>query len=297
MNSRLHALGAAMVLLAFSSSRAASADQTDAAPNPPTAHPLSRAGEAKAGLRARGALWAGGGILLDGDLRAVVNQAAGTARIHVERISNYDAGAWGPLYLTLSWADSPLVADPNVALPLASDLAAFKVTDGTLAAGGSLPVDTPDLPIVSPPAGHRYLIVFLTQPDTANPGYWLNLDARNVGELDFGPQSKMSKGVVSVGVRWRNPYSGETSFHDAFPLFVNGEFSYFYFSDPVNPEVFVKSLGENSSTHYQFFVGGTTTFEYTVTFAGCGRTVVFTKPPINTDGFADGAAIPKSACK
>jgi hypothetical protein len=74
------------------------------------------------------------------------------------------------------------------------------------------------------------------------------------------------------------------------------EFSFFDFGDPNNPEVFVKVLGTNDPDYYQLLVGASTTFEYSLTFQGCGQIVQFFKPGLSTQGYANGKAIAKSGC-
>jgi PKD repeat protein len=95
---------------------------------------------------------------------------------------------------------------------------------------------------------------------------------------------------VLVEVVWRNPYSGEGGV--AFPLPENDQFGYFYYSDPDNPEVFVKVLDFGSGTAL-CFVGGLTDFYYKVTFmvAQTGQKLVFEKPPYQYIGFVDATTL------
>jgi hypothetical protein len=104
----------------------------------------------------------------------------------------------------------------------------------------------------------------------------------------------MSYGRVTVGVTWVNPYSGIGGTAGVLPQ--NDEFAYFYYSDPKNPEVFVKVLGDNNPDYIQLFVGGTTDFEYTVTFSGCGTVVTFHKPPYVYTGTVSASVIPNPSC-
>jgi hypothetical protein len=95
---------------------------------------------------------------------------------------------------------------------------------------------------------------------------------------------------VLVTVDWKNPYSGETG--TAFALPQKDEFGFFYFSDPNNPEIFVKVL-DFGSGKAQCFVGGLSDFYYKVTFTTTrtGQTFVFEKPARELFGLADGASL------
>jgi hypothetical protein len=104
----------------------------------------------------------------------------------------------------------------------------------------------------------------------------------------------MSYSRVNVGVTWVNPYSGLGGTAGVLPQ--NDEFAYFYYSDPRNPEVFVKVLGDNNPDFIQLYVGGTTDFEYTVTFSGCGTVVTYHKPPYVFTGTVSASAIPNPSC-
>jgi Cohesin domain len=68
-------------------------------------------------------------------------------------------------------------------------------------------------------------------------------------------------GKVTFSVTYRNQYSGQSG--NAVPIPQNGYFAFFYFTDPANPEVFVKALDFGST--YPVFFGGLTDFEVTVT--------------------------------
>ena len=105
----------------------------------------------------------------------------------------------------------------------------------------------------------------------------------------------LSKGRVKVGVTWRNPYTGRTGTALAMPQ--GDEFAYFTFSSDANPEVFVKALGSNDPNNIQLFAAGLTTFEYTVTFSGCGLTRTFVKPAYAKITYEDGAAFPTRDCQ
>ncbi len=104
----------------------------------------------------------------------------------------------------------------------------------------------------------------------------------------------LSQNRVKVTVNYRNPYSGETGTAMVVPQ--GDEFAYFAFSLPSNPEVFVKVLGGNDPNYIQFFAAGLTTFEYTVTFAGCGLTKSFTKKAYERVTYDDGQGFPSAGC-
>ena len=107
-------------------------------------------------------------------------------------------------------------------------------------------------------------------------------------------QVLLSKGRVTVGVTWKDPYTGQTGTGLAMPQ--GDEFAYFTFSSDANPEVFVKALGSNDPNNIQLFAAGLTTFEYTVTFTGCGLTKTFVKPAYAKVTYEDGAAFPTKDC-
>jgi hypothetical protein len=100
----------------------------------------------------------------------------------------------------------------------------------------------------------------------------------------------LSHGRVGVSVDWRNPYSGETG--TAYALWQGDEFGFFCYSDPNNPEVFVKVLDFGSGTAL-CFVGGLTDFYYKVTFTTVrtGQPLVFEKPAYQYIGFVDAATL------
>jgi len=108
-------------------------------------------------------------------------------------------------------------------------------------------------------------------------------------------EALLSKGRVKVTVDFRSPYSGQTGTAIAVPQ--DDEFAYFAFSSAANPEVFVKVLGGNDPNYIQLFAAGLTTFEYTVTFTGCGRTKTFTKQAYERVTFDDGQGFPMAACQ
>jgi hypothetical protein len=94
-----------------------------------------------------------------------------------------------------------------------------------------------------------------------------------------------------VSVRWRSQYTGQTG--QAFALSQKDEFGFFYFSNPSNPEVFVKALDFGADRPYLVFYGGLTDYEYTVTFTvvATGQSVSFTKTPGSYGGGADNATL------
>ncbi|MCG3195269.1 MAG: hypothetical protein DIJKHBIC_04546 [Thermoanaerobaculia bacterium] len=112
--------------------------------------------------------------------------------------------------------------------------------------------------------------------------------------LSFGSSKAMllSKGRVKVTVWYRNQYSGQTG--DALTIPQGDGFGYFYFSDPGNPEVFVKVLDFGSTSPYLLFYAGLTDFEYRVTYANLetGKSVTFTKPAGSLNGWGDNTSLP-----
>ncbi len=116
--------------------------------------------------------------------------------------------------------------------------------------------------------------------------------AAKAGEaaLASDPQEiALSRGRILVTVDYRNQYSGETGRGYAIPQ--KDEFCFFYFSNPNNPEVFVKVL-DFGNPESLLFVGGLTDFEYTVTFKNSqGQTSVFTKAPGDLSGYANASGV------
>ncbi len=96
---------------------------------------------------------------------------------------------------------------------------------------------------------------------------------------------------VRVTVDWRSQYTGQTGRGYALPQ--KEEFAFFYFSDPNNPEVFVKVLDFTSASPFILFYAGLTDFEYTVTFENVctGQTWVSTKPAGSMAGGLDNVAL------
>jgi uncharacterized repeat protein (TIGR03803 family) len=113
------------------------------------------------------------------------------------------------------------------------------------------------------------------------------------GKVDVSVVSQqllLSKGRVGVTVDWRNPYSGETG--TAYVLPQDDKFGFLYYSDPNNPEVFVKVLDFGSGSAL-CFVGGLTDFYYKVTFTmlSTRETLVFEKPEKQYIGFVDATTL------
>jgi PKD repeat protein len=106
------------------------------------------------------------------------------------------------------------------------------------------------------------------------------------------PPLLLSNGKVGVRVAWRNQYSGETG--TATPISKGANYGYFYFSQPTNPEVFVKVLDFGSTRPFLLFWAGLTDFEYTVTFTNqsSGRIFSVTKPAGSTAGGANTTDLP-----
>ncbi len=95
----------------------------------------------------------------------------------------------------------------------------------------------------------------------------------------------LSRGRIKATVEWRSQYSGQTGMGYALPQ--KDEFGYFYFSDPNNPEVFVKCLDFGSGKAI-ILIGGVTDFYYKVTFKNSrGETLVFEKKSGSLEGFAN----------
>lgn len=115
----------------------------------------------------------------------------------------------------------------------------------------------------------------------------------------FAPATELllSASRVAVSVSWRSQYTAQTG--QAQPLPQKNEFGFFYFSDPNNPEVFVKVLDFGQSSPYLLFYAGLTDYEYTVTFKNVqtGRTISFKKSAGTFGGGADNTALPHVTAK
>lgn len=95
----------------------------------------------------------------------------------------------------------------------------------------------------------------------------------------------LSKGRIRATVEWRSQYSGQTGTGLALPQ--KDEFGYLYFSDPNNPEIFIKCLDFGSGKAI-ILVGGVTDFWYKVTFKNSrGETLIWEKPSGSLLGYAN----------
>jgi hypothetical protein len=114
---------------------------------------------------------------------------------------------------------------------------------------------------------------------------------RRTAPLATAPQSlSLAAGRVLVTVDWQNQYSGQTG--RAYGIPQADGFGFFYFTDPDNPEVFVKVL-DFGGAGALCFVGGLSDFSYKVTFTTLrtGQTLVFEKPANQFVGFADNGTL------
>ena len=104
-------------------------------------------------------------------------------------------------------------------------------------------------------------------------------------------QLVLSGGKVGVRVTWKSQYTGQSGTASA--IGKGDAYGYFWFSDPRNPEVFVKVLDYGASQPYVIFWAGLTDFEYTVTFTNLatGKSFSATKPAGSTDGGANTTAL------
>ena len=96
---------------------------------------------------------------------------------------------------------------------------------------------------------------------------------------------------IRVSVAWKSQYTGQSG--DAWVIPQTDEFAYFYFSDPGNPEVFVKVLDFGATSPYLVFYAGLTDFEYTVRFRNLqtGQSVSFKKEAGSFNGGADNSTL------
>lgn len=95
----------------------------------------------------------------------------------------------------------------------------------------------------------------------------------------------LSKGRIRATIEWRSQYNGQSG--NAFALPQKDEFGYLYFSDPNNPEVFVKCLDFGSGKAI-ILVGGVTDFWYKITFKNSrGETLVWEKQSGSLSGYAN----------
>ncbi len=105
----------------------------------------------------------------------------------------------------------------------------------------------------------------------------------------------LANGTVQVSVTYRNQYSDQTGTAQALPQ--GDQFGFFYFSDPGNPEVFVKVLDWGADKPYLIFYAGLTDFEYTVSFrhVQTGQVVAFKKNAGTYNGGADNTSLKHGA--
>ena len=96
---------------------------------------------------------------------------------------------------------------------------------------------------------------------------------------------------VKVSIDWRDPGSGRSG--RAYALPQADPFSFFYYDDPINSEIFVKVLDFGSTTPFLIFYAGLTSFEYTVTFENVctGQKVVKFKPGGSAEGGFDNTSL------
>ena len=104
----------------------------------------------------------------------------------------------------------------------------------------------------------------------------------------------LTQNRVKATVTWKSPGNGQAGTATVIPQ--GDEFAYFTFSTAANPEVFVKALGTNDPKWIQLFASGVTSFEYTVTFAGCGQTKSFTQKANEKTRFDDAQGFPIAGC-
>jgi Divergent InlB B-repeat domain/Immune inhibitor A peptidase M6 len=158
---------------------------------------------------------------------------------------------------------------------------------------------------VSAFAGRTVRIKFTGTEDEAVPtGFFVDDVSLNITSCPPPPPPtntctgnqclSLSKGRVGVTVTWQSQYTGQSG--TAFDIPQKDEFGFFYFTDPNNPEVFVKVL-DFGGPGALCFVGGLSDFGYTVTFKALatGQTLVFTKTPGLYTGFADNGTLHFSA--
>lgn len=96
---------------------------------------------------------------------------------------------------------------------------------------------------------------------------------------------------VKVTIDWRDPGSGRSG--RAYALPQADTFSFFYYDDPNNPEIFVKVLDFGNTSPFLIFYAGLTSFEYTVTFENVctGQKAVKFKPGGSAEGGFDNTSL------
>lgn len=232
------------------------------------------------------------GPVLEGAVSVDFDAPGQTLRLTAEKVANPSCLVSGPLSLVVYAAPGPVAIG---AVPTGSPLAEWGL--GPLFGGTSFDsIDTGRLPFNSPPSAAPFYAVVLLSEQRSD-GSRAPRDVRGIGWRYPGRTTPMSGGRVTSSVTWRNPYAGGPDTRaDAWPTFVDDEFAFFWFTDPSNAEVYVKTLGRNDPAFVQLFAGGTTDFEYSVTWQGCGQIVRFDKPAYSTSGFVNARGIDTSRC-
>lgn len=220
------------------------------------------------------------------------NPSAATARATVERIWNGGCLVSGPLYLQ-AWAATTL--PPAGQFPTGTKLFDIPLTvllPGQYVAG----IDTGDVPVALPVSNAASDVVLVLAEQQVD-GSWVARDAHDAGWRFLGSAALLSQGRVLATARYRNPYDPYQPVpRDALPTFADDEFSFFWFTSPSNAEVYVKALGDNDKDWIQLFASGTTNFEYSVSWVGCGQAVRFDKPAYSLTAYANGQGIEKKKC-
>lgn len=230
-----------------------------------------------------------------GTVALVVDSSApsvATARATVERVWNGGCLVSGPLYLQ-AWAAT---AFPSAGqFPTGTklfDIPLAVLLPGQYVAG----IDTGAIPVTLPTASAPSDLVLLLAEQQVD-GSWVARDAHDAGWSFLGSAALLSQGRVLATARYRNPYDDRQAVpRDARPTFADDEFSFFWFTSPSNAELYVKALGDNDKDWIQLFASGTTNFEYSVSWVGCGQAVRFDKPAYSLAGYANGQGIDKRKC-
>lgn len=227
-----------------------------------------------------------------GAVAVAVDPGTPTARATVERIGNGGCLVSGPLTLQ-AWA--AIAFPPAGQFPSGTKL--FEVPVAVLLPGQFVSgFDTGDLPIALPSSSAASDVVLVLAEQQAD-GTWLARDARDAGWRFLGTAALLSQGRVLATARYRNPYDAHQPVpRDARPTYADDEFGFFWFTSPANAEIYVKALGDNDRSWIQLFASGTTNFEYSVSWVGCGQAVRFEKPAFGLEGYANAQGIDKSRC-
>ena len=148
------------------------------------------------------------------------------------------------------------------------------------AAGVRNPTFTPDVP------GHYVFRL------TATDGKAMSVSMATVRAVSNQALLPLSSSHVWVQVDWKSQYTGASGTASAIPK--GDAYGFFYFSDPVNPEVFVKVLDFGADRPYLLFWAGLTDLEYTVTFTNPSNRKSYnvTKPAGSTAGGANAGDLP-----